>query len=54
VLGALVPWLVVAGLGLLVFVYVRRRRPRPAVALAGPAIPAQPAAADEPVRDEKV
>ncbi|GIF64729.1 hypothetical protein Ais01nite_27640 [Asanoa ishikariensis] len=47
VLGALVPWLVLVGLGLLVFVYVRRRRPRPAAALAGPAIPTQPVAADE-------
>ncbi|MEV4537366.1 DUF4349 domain-containing protein [Asanoa sp. NPDC049518] len=47
VLGALVPWLVLAGLGLLVFVYVRRRRPRPAAALAGPAIPTQATAAEE-------
>ncbi|GAA1839463.1 DUF4349 domain-containing protein [Asanoa iriomotensis] len=50
VLGALVPWLAVAGLGLLVFLYVRRRRPRPV--LAGPAIPAQAGAADEPVRED--
>jgi len=60
VLGALVPWLVLAGLGLLVFGYVRRlRRARPAVALAGPGlaganVPAQPAPADEPAREEKV
>ncbi|MEV4618024.1 DUF4349 domain-containing protein [Asanoa sp. NPDC049573] len=54
VLGALVPWLVLAGLALLVFGYVRRMRRRPAVALAGPAIPAQPAPADEPAREEKV
>ncbi|GIF70486.1 DUF4349 domain-containing protein [Asanoa siamensis] len=54
VLGALVPWLVLAGLGLLVYVFVRRaRRGRPTVALAGPAIPTQPAAADEPARDEE-
>ncbi|GIF50197.1 uncharacterized protein DUF4349 [Asanoa ferruginea] len=64
VLGALVPWLVLAGLGLLVFGYVRRlRRGRPAVALAGPGLPAarvapptvptQPAPADEPAREEK-
>jgi hypothetical protein len=60
VLGALVPWLVLAGLGLLVFGYVRRlRRGRPAVALAGPGlpstgVPAQPTPADEPAREEKV
>jgi hypothetical protein len=52
VLGALVPWLALAGLALLAFVYVRRmRRARPAVAVAGPAIPTQPAPADEPAAD---
>ncbi|MEV0717331.1 DUF4349 domain-containing protein [Asanoa sp. NPDC050611] len=50
VVGALVPWLVLAGLALLVFVYVRRRRPRPV--LAGPAIPTQATAVDEPVRED--
>ncbi|HEV7712724.1 MAG TPA: DUF4349 domain-containing protein [Asanoa sp.] len=55
VLGALVPWLVLAGLGLLVFGYVRRlRRGRPTVALAGPGIPAQPTPAQEPAREEKI
>ncbi|MDG4822805.1 DUF4349 domain-containing protein [Asanoa sp. WMMD1127] len=52
VLGALIPWLVLAGLGLLAFWWVRRRRPRPAVALAGPTIPTQPARADEPERED--
>ncbi|SNT18822.1 protein of unknown function [Asanoa hainanensis] len=48
VLGALVPWLVLVGLGLLVWVYVRRRRAGPGVpAVAGPAIPTQPVAAEE-------